>query len=125
MGHTVLDALMISILRSNTNVVPDHASSNFNPPNRFPGEEEVICGRWDAISPFVRALSREDTQMQGETMFRPLAVLVSLLSLGADPHITAVISINHIPENAHPGQYHHRLMNAAELIEVVPPSLIS
>ena len=58
MGHTVLDTLMITVLRSHTSVGPEHVSARFNPPHRFPGEEKDICGRWDADSPVVRALFR-------------------------------------------------------------------
>ncbi len=57
-GHTVLDTLMIAILRSHTSVSPEHVSNRFNPPHRFPGEEQDICGRWDPVSPVVGALFR-------------------------------------------------------------------
>ncbi|KAI0886531.1 uncharacterized protein GGS22DRAFT_158100 [Annulohypoxylon maeteangense] len=56
LGHTILDSLMISILRSHTNVEPWKVNANFNPPNRYPGEEKDICGRWDTDSPAVRTL---------------------------------------------------------------------
>lgn len=55
-GHTVLDSLMISILRSHTNLAPADVSSSFNDRKRFPGEEKDICGRWDADTPAVRQL---------------------------------------------------------------------
>ncbi|KAH6621544.1 hypothetical protein B0J18DRAFT_467119 [Chaetomium sp. MPI-SDFR-AT-0129] len=58
LGHTVLDKLMITVLRSHTSVRPELASARFNPPHRFPGEEKDVCGRWDADSPTVRALFR-------------------------------------------------------------------
>ncbi|KAK4141974.1 uncharacterized protein C8A04DRAFT_38633 [Dichotomopilus funicola] len=58
LGHTVLDKLMITVLRSHTSVRPELASARFNPPHRFPGEEKDVCGRWDADSPAVRALFR-------------------------------------------------------------------
>lgn len=56
LGHTVLDTLMVNILRSHTTVTPEQVNPHFNPPHRFPGEEKDICGRWDADSPEVRAL---------------------------------------------------------------------
>ncbi|KAI1390571.1 uncharacterized protein F4822DRAFT_393604 [Hypoxylon trugodes] len=56
LGHTVLDALMISIIRSHTGISPERVSPDFSPPNRYPGEEKDICGRWDADSPAVREL---------------------------------------------------------------------
>nr|CDP27658.1 Putative protein of unknown function [Podospora anserina S mat+] len=56
--HTVLDTLLITILRSHTSVWPDEVSLAFNPPNRFPGEEKDICGRWDCDSPVLRSLFR-------------------------------------------------------------------
>ncbi|KAK0611309.1 hypothetical protein B0T14DRAFT_530137 [Immersiella caudata] len=58
LGHTILDSLMVSILRSHTTLGPEHVSKAFQPPNRYPGEEKDICGRWDADSPLVRSLFR-------------------------------------------------------------------
>jgi hypothetical protein len=58
-GHTILDALMTSILRSHTTLSPEHVSAAFEPPNRYPGEEKDICGRWDADSPIIRSLFRQ------------------------------------------------------------------
>lgn len=55
-GHTILDALMVSILRSHTNIHPEVVSYGFHSPHRFPGEEKDICGRWDADTPAVREL---------------------------------------------------------------------
>ncbi|KAK1676302.1 hypothetical protein BDP55DRAFT_581499 [Colletotrichum godetiae] len=57
-GHTVLDALMISILRSHTDCPPVNVSTSFVDCTRFPGEEKDICGRWDADSPAIRHLYR-------------------------------------------------------------------
>jgi len=58
LGHTILDSLMISILRSHTILSPEHVSMAFEPPHRYPGEEKDICGRWDADSPIIRSLFR-------------------------------------------------------------------
>ncbi|KAF5582779.1 hypothetical protein FPCIR_9366 [Fusarium pseudocircinatum] len=58
-GHTILDALVVAVLRSHTNVQPGDVSYGFNSPNRFPGEENDICGRWDAESPTVRELFKQ------------------------------------------------------------------
>lgn len=58
LGHTVLDTLMVNILRSHTTVAPEQVNSHFDPPHRFPGEEKDICGRWDADTPEIRALFR-------------------------------------------------------------------
>ncbi|KAM7198178.1 hypothetical protein V8F33_005236 [Rhypophila sp. PSN 637] len=56
MGHTVFDTLLINILRSHTKVSPELVSRSFKPPDRFPGEEKDLCGRWDADTPAVRHL---------------------------------------------------------------------
>lgn len=196
LGNTVLDAFMISIVRSHTSVAPDHVNNNFDPPHRFPGEEKDICGRWDVTSPILRnhfqrgyaripskwkhALCHTAVQaichsiigiygspaapkidhlsglfirrctncglklelgplhtlvvvafylaqqgMRNETLFGPLAILVCLLSLGADPNLMAAISIKDILGGAEPGLCHHRPMNAAELVGAVPHSIIS
>ncbi len=55
-GHTVLDMLMVNILRSHTTVTPEQISEAFLGQKRFPGEERDICGRWDADSPCIRRL---------------------------------------------------------------------
>ncbi|KAM7217639.1 hypothetical protein V8F06_007023 [Rhypophila decipiens] len=196
LDDTILDAFMISILRSHTSVAPDHVNKSFDPPYRFPGEEKDICGRWDPASPALRnhfqqgytripsrwkhALCHTAVQaichgiigiyggpvtpkinlpsglfirrctncglklelgplhvlvvvafylahlgMADETLFGPLAILVCLLSLGANPDLAAVISIKDILGGAPPGECHHRPMNAAELMEAVPSEIIS
>ncbi|RSL94994.1 hypothetical protein CDV31_014092 [Fusarium ambrosium] len=58
-GHTILDALLVSVLRSHTSIHPDTVSYGFHSPNRFPGEEKDICGRWDADTPTVRELFKQ------------------------------------------------------------------
>ncbi|KZL70085.1 hypothetical protein CT0861_06765 [Colletotrichum tofieldiae] len=57
-GHTVLDSLMISVLRSHTDLAPFEVSESFRETTRFPGEEKDICGRWDADSPPIRQLHK-------------------------------------------------------------------
>ncbi|KAK4183392.1 hypothetical protein QBC35DRAFT_114624 [Podospora australis] len=191
MGHTVLGAFMISILRSHTDVSPTHVSKSFDPPNRFPGEEKDTCGRLDTDSPVLRNHFRSGHAriptswkhmfchtavqaachsiitiygapiaprindlsglftrrcshcglelkigplhtliivafylacrgMPGETMFGPLAILVCLISLGADPALQVVMSVKDILESAQPEMCHHEKMTACELMEAVP-----
>ena len=55
-GHTVLDNIFLTILRSHTRVAPGAASKSFQGLKRYPGEEVDICGRWDADSPCIRQL---------------------------------------------------------------------
>ncbi|CEI63188.1 unnamed protein product [Fusarium venenatum] len=55
-GHTILDSLLVSVLRSHTSVHPEIVSDEFRALSRFPGEEKDICGRWDADSSEVRGL---------------------------------------------------------------------
>lgn len=56
LGHTILDNIFITILRSHTNVAPSTLSRSFRAHTRFAGEEVDICGRWDVDSPCVREL---------------------------------------------------------------------
>jgi hypothetical protein len=56
LGHTVLDNLMMSILKSHTSCLPGVVDTTFRKDKRFVGEEVDICGRWDADSDCVRAL---------------------------------------------------------------------
>ncbi|CAN9423746.1 unnamed protein product [Alternaria alternata] len=55
-GHTILDNLMISIIKSHTSAKPVVVDDNFKDVARFFGEEVDICGRWDADSPCIRQL---------------------------------------------------------------------
>ena len=58
-GHTILDALMITILKSHTSCKPGSVDGTFRGAKRFPGEEIDICGRWDADSDCIRMLYSE------------------------------------------------------------------
>jgi hypothetical protein len=58
-GHTVLDNLMLTILKSHTSCLPFIVDDNLAKMKRFTGEEVDICGRWDADSPCVRELFAE------------------------------------------------------------------
>jgi hypothetical protein len=56
LGHTILDNLMIAILKSHTICTPGSVEQRWMQEHRFRGEEVDICGRWDADSDCVRAL---------------------------------------------------------------------
>ncbi|CAO2655582.1 Nn.00g043850.m01.CDS01 [Neocucurbitaria sp. VM-36] len=56
LGHTVLDNLMISILKSHSSALPIVFDSTLKDTPRFIGDEVDICGRWDADSACVRHL---------------------------------------------------------------------
>lgn len=53
-GHTVLDNLMIAIIKSHTSAKPVSVDPELKKVPRFAGEEVDVCGRWDADSPCVR-----------------------------------------------------------------------
>ncbi|CAN9315986.1 unnamed protein product [Alternaria alternata] len=55
-GHTILDSLMIAIIKSHMSASPVVVDDSFRDVPRFVGEEVDICGRWDADSPCVRQL---------------------------------------------------------------------
>ena len=55
-GHTVLDYIMIAILKAHTSCVPGVVDVIFKKEKRFEGEDVDICGRWDADSDCVRTL---------------------------------------------------------------------
>ncbi|KAL8336583.1 hypothetical protein RB601_000414 [Gaeumannomyces tritici] len=55
-GHTILDSLMVTILRSHTSTRPALVCSSFDRPERYPGEGTDICGRFDLDSPCTRRL---------------------------------------------------------------------
>lgn len=56
LGHTILDNLMICILKSHSSCVPGDVDDVWQKEKRFAGEEVDICGRWDADSDCVRSL---------------------------------------------------------------------
>ena len=56
LGHTVLDQIMISILKSHTSCTPNVVDSSLKNQKRFEGAEVDVCGRWDADSTCVREL---------------------------------------------------------------------
>ncbi|KAM0799060.1 hypothetical protein BDR22DRAFT_881333 [Usnea florida] len=55
-GHTVLDQMMIVILKAHTSCLPSVVDVVFKKENRFEGEDVDVCGRWDADSDCVRQL---------------------------------------------------------------------
>ena len=55
-GHTVLDNLMLAIVKSHTKCIPDDVDESMKREARFVGEEVDICGRWDADSDEIRSL---------------------------------------------------------------------
>ena len=59
LGHSVVDNLMITILRSHTRLSPGDVEPAWKEQQLFPGEEVDICGRWDAESEcFLQRTSR-------------------------------------------------------------------
>ena len=56
LGHTVLDQLMIAILKAHTSCLPSVVDVHFKKDKRFAGEDVDICGRWDADSDCIRTL---------------------------------------------------------------------
>lgn len=56
LNHTVLDNLMIAILKAHTSCTPVMVDEAFKKEHRFAGEEVDICGRWDADSDCIRQL---------------------------------------------------------------------
>lgn len=61
LGHTVLDQLMITILKAHTSCLPSVVDVIFKRESRFEGEDVDICGRWDADSACVRSLLANGT----------------------------------------------------------------
>jgi hypothetical protein len=56
LGHTVLDNLMVTIIRSHTSCNPGFVDHCWVREKRFPGADVDICGRWDADSNCIRSL---------------------------------------------------------------------
>ena len=56
LGHTVLDNLVVTIIRSHTSCDPGFVDHCWAKERRFPGSDVDICGRWDADSDCIRSL---------------------------------------------------------------------
>ncbi|KAI3317348.1 hypothetical protein HD806DRAFT_527127 [Xylariaceae sp. AK1471] len=56
-GHTVLDSLMMVILKSQTSCTPVMVDERLKKTQRFVAEDVDICGHWDADSHCIRALN--------------------------------------------------------------------
>jgi hypothetical protein len=54
LGHTVLDGLMVTILKSHTRCLPVVVDDAWKNETRFTGLEVDICGRWDADTECIR-----------------------------------------------------------------------
>ena len=61
LGHTVLDSLMMNILKAHTSCSPAIVDAVFKKDKRFEGEDVDICGRWDADSDCFRTLLANGT----------------------------------------------------------------
>lgn len=59
LGHTVLDNLMIAILKAHTSCAPGEVDEVWQKEKRFVGEEVDICGRYDADSDCVQSLMKK------------------------------------------------------------------
>ncbi|KAK6223958.1 hypothetical protein LQW54_000104 [Pestalotiopsis sp. IQ-011] len=59
MGYTVLDSLMLSILKSHTSCIPTTVDARAPKGRSFDGEEVDMCGRWDADSACVISLHKQ------------------------------------------------------------------
>lgn len=55
-GHSVLDNLMLAIIKSHTKCAPGDIDESMRREARFAGEEVDICGRWDGDSDEIRNL---------------------------------------------------------------------
>ena len=60
-GHTILDQIMMNILKSHTSCLPSVVDIIFKKEKRFEGEDVDICGRWDADSDCIRTLLANGT----------------------------------------------------------------
>ncbi|CVL03467.1 uncharacterized protein FMAN_15178 [Fusarium mangiferae] len=194
-GDTILDGIVVAVLRSHTSIEPGDIRDGLHSPNRFPGEENDICGRWDAETPTIRELFKQGysriptkwkhpfchTAVQavchsittifaspaspnintqsglflrrctacglelrlrplhtivvtafylaqmgrpGETLFGAVAMVVCLITLGADVSLKANISVEEILRSSNTGQCRHTQLSPLDLIEAVPGDVI-
>ena len=85
LGHTVLDHLMMGILKAHTSCPPVVVDVAFKKEQRFEGEDVDICGRWDADSDCIRSLLAEGTSsipFKWKHMFCHTSVQTMVHSIG-------------------------------------------
>jgi hypothetical protein len=77
LGHTLLDTLMITILRNHTYVSPGTVDNALKRDHIFPGQETDICGRWDADCQCYQEILMEatETRIKGVMNLQGLNVL--------------------------------------------------
>ena len=118
MGHTILDNLMISILRSHSSSKPVVVDNAFKDTLRFAGEEVDICGRWDADSPCVRGL------LERGNPSTPFSWKHKFCHTSAQAVCHCVIQIKrNLPNqlvNAASGLFVRRCFNCGEKLELSP-----
>ncbi|KAK8069909.1 hypothetical protein PG994_006525 [Apiospora phragmitis] len=79
LGHTVLDSLMMTILKAQSSCLPEVVDEEFRGQRQFVGGEVDPCGRWDAESPCIRhsnASSRSHIPKSWKHMFCHTSVQV-------------------------------------------------
>lgn len=72
LGHTVLDSLMMTILKGHSSCLPEVVDDEFRGLQQFVGGEVDPCGRWDADSACIRqrdASSRDHIPQSWKHMF--------------------------------------------------------
>ncbi|KAK8110210.1 uncharacterized protein PG998_006667 [Apiospora kogelbergensis] len=178
MGHTVLDTLMMHILKAHSSCLPEVVDEQFRGLHQFVGGEIDACGRWDADSPcirhadsslralchtisdiygfreapdihsrsglFVRSCGHcgerleplplhtlvlttfhlASNSCEGETLFGSLACLVCLLDVGADPLMTAEISVKALLRADDGDCCTHEALDPLQLARYVPETVM-
>ena len=118
LGHTVLDQVMIAILKAHTSCQPNVVDSAFKKEKRFEGEDVDICGRWDADSDCMRTLLAEGiarTPFEWKHVFCHTSAQT----------ICHCIGINHGPSwgpdvNSQSGLFVRRCLNCGLKMELKP-----
>lgn len=117
-GHTVLDQLMIAILKAHTSCLPSVVDVIFKKEKRFEGEDVDICGRWDADSDCIRTLLANGTSaipFEWKHMFCHTSVQTVCHCIGA------IFGNGLIPDiNAPSGLFVRRCLHCGLKLQLLP-----
>ncbi|KAK7417476.1 hypothetical protein QQX98_004596 [Neonectria punicea] len=122
--HTAVQAVCHSVIA----IFGSPASPNINAQSGLFLRRCTECGMELKLGPLhtlvITAFYLAQQGMPGETLFGALAVMICLLTMGADVSRKANISVEEILRSAEPGRCHHAALSPLELMKAVPNNVM-
>ncbi|KAE9373954.1 hypothetical protein N431DRAFT_557867 [Stipitochalara longipes BDJ] len=132
LGHTVLDTLMMGILKSHTSCLPGIVDGKLAKDKRFVGEDLDVCGscgRQLQLQPVhclvMVAFHLSQSGRPDENLFGILACLVCMLVNGANPLVEAHVSIDMLMGREMVDICSHSSLDPLQFAEQIPKDLVT